>query len=111
MNNYKETRNHYNNSNTCYCNEYCDNKLYQDLNQTLNVLQEFNEFTVTSSFQGNDMVFGIATPYPHALPNALGELFFDMPVGYDVKINETSKCVYNIERYFEVQITARANDN
>lgn len=110
MNNYNKT------TNTNYsCNSIntSDNKLVQlnhNINQSLSVLQEYHEFTLTTEPQRGDiLLFGVATPYPHALPTALGELFFNLPLEYDVRLKETSKCVYNVERHFEIRVCEYGN--
>lgn len=81
-------------------------KLYSQLSYTLELIHS-NDFKVATSKINNGLNFGIATPYPHGLPENVGNLFFNVDLNYDVSIKETSQCVYNMERYFDVQIKKR----
>jgi len=78
-------------------------ELYGQLAYSLELMQS-NEFKVANTDINNGINFGIATPYPHGLPENVGNLFFNVDLNFDVKIVETSCCVYNVERYFDVQI-------
>jgi hypothetical protein len=81
-------------------------KLYSQLSYTLELMQ-CNDFKVATSKINNGLNFGIATPYPHGLPENVGNLFFNVDLNYDVSVRETSQCVYNMERYFDVRIKKR----
>ena len=72
----------------------------------LNVVMENTNdmFNVVSSSIGEEISYGISTPYPYGLPYSIGSIFFNIDMNYDVSIKENSKCVYNLERYFEVKI-------
>lgn len=80
--------------------------LYGQLSYTLELMQG-NDFKVATSTINNGLNFGIATPFPHGLPENVGNLFFNVDLKYDVSVKETSECVYNMERYFDVQIKKR----
>ena len=81
-------------------------ELYSQLSYTLELMQ-CDDFKVANSKINNGLNFGIATPYPHGLPDNVGNLFFNVDLNYDVSIRETSECVYNMERYFDVCIKKR----
>jgi len=81
-------------------------QLYSQLSYSLELIQN-NDFKVANSTINQGLNFGIATPYPHGLPESVGNLFFNVDLNYDVSVRETSKCVYNLERYFDVRIEKR----
>jgi hypothetical protein len=81
-------------------------KLYGQLSYTLELMQ-CNDFKVAKNTINNGLNFGIATPFPHGLPESVGNLFFNVDLNYDVSVRETSECVYNMERYFDVRIKKR----
>jgi hypothetical protein len=77
--------------------------LYEELLLSLELMED-KRFNLIESSIDKGINFGISTPYPHGLPVEIGTLFFNADMNYDVKIKETSKCVYNVERYFEIKI-------
>jgi len=81
-------------------------ELYGQLSYTLELINN-DDFKVTDSDINHGLNFGISTPYPHGLPESVGNLFFNVDLNFDVSIKETSKCVYNLERYFDVRIEKR----
>lgn len=80
-------------------------KLYGQLSYTLELLHDnANDFNIVTNELNKGINFGISTPYPHGLPENVATLFFNVDLNYDVQINETSRCVYNVERFFDVWI-------
>jgi len=77
-------------------------QLYEQLSIALELMPD--DFKIAHSEISNGIDFGIATRYPHELPVNVGSLFFNIDTQYDVKIKETSQCVYAGERYFAVSI-------
>jgi hypothetical protein len=78
-------------------------ELYEELSLALELMEKEN-FKVVGSGIGNGIDFSITTPYPHGLPENIGQLFFGVSTDFDVKVKETSECVYNLERCFEVKL-------
>jgi len=78
-------------------------ELYEELSLALELMDD-ESFSVTDSSIGGGIDFGIATRFPHGLPENVGNLFFNISTDYDVKVKETSQCVYAGERYFAVAI-------
>jgi hypothetical protein len=78
-------------------------ELYEELSLALE-LMENEKFRVDGSGIGGGIDFSITTPYPHGLPEKVGSLFFNVSTDYNVKVKETSECVYNSERHFVVKI-------
>ena len=79
-------------------------KLFETLNLTLELINEGNFNLLDADINENGIFFGIATKYPHALPDKIGILFFNIDKRFKVNIKETSKCVYSGERYFAINI-------
>jgi hypothetical protein len=80
-----------------------DIELYEELTLALELIND-DKFNLVNSEINNGIVFGISTPYPYGLPVDVGTIFYNMNMNYNVKIKETSKYVYNVERYFEIKI-------
>jgi len=78
-------------------------ELYEELSLALELMDNDN-FKVVDSNIGGGVDFGISTRYPHGLPENVGMLFFNVSTDYNVKVKETSQCVYAGERYFAVSI-------
>jgi hypothetical protein len=79
--------------------------LYNELNVALGLIDE--DFTIRDidiNDEDNGINYGISTSYPHGLPERVGMLFFNIDYDYRISIKETSKYVYNRERYFEINI-------
>ena len=66
-----------------------------------------DEFNLIDSKIENGILFGITTRFPHRLPENIALMFFNISPKYDVRIKETSKCVYAGERYFAINIKKR----
>jgi hypothetical protein len=78
-------------------------ELYEELSLALELMDN-KDFRVDGSGIGGGIDFGITTPYPHGLPENVGSLFFNVSTDYNVRVKETSECVYNSERHFAVKI-------
>jgi len=48
--------------------------------------------------------FGITTKFPHAMPDDVAVMFFNVSTEFDVSVKETSQCVYAGERHFAINI-------
>ena len=79
-------------------------ELYEEISLALELMED-EKFCIASSSIGGGIDFGISTPYPHGLPEKVGLLFFGVSTDFDVKVKETSQCVYNTERYFQIKLT------
>lgn len=86
---------------TIGCKE--DIELFEELRLSLE-LMESDRYNVVTSEINNGINFGISTPYPHGLPVEIGTLFYNTNMNYSINVKETSQCVYNVERYFEIKI-------
>ena len=80
-----------------------DIELFNELRLSLE-LMESDRFKVINGCISNEINFGISTPYPHGLPVEVGTLFYNVNMNYDIKIKESSQCVYDMERYFDIKI-------
>jgi hypothetical protein len=78
-------------------------ELYEEMSLALELMDD-QSFRVANSSINNGVAFGIVTKYPHGLPENVGTLFFNVSTNFDVKIKETSQCVYSGERYFHVNL-------
>ena len=78
-------------------------ELYNKLTLAMELMSS-DDFNVIDSGIGDGINFGITTSFPHGLPETLGIMFFNVDTKFDVNIRETSQCVYNCERYFDVCI-------
>lgn len=78
-------------------------ELYNELSLAMELMED-NSFNVVDSGIGDGIDFGISTKFPHALPESVGMLMFNISSEFDVSIKETSQCVYAGERYFAVSI-------
>jgi len=78
-------------------------ELYEELSLALELMGK-EKFNVVGSGIGNGIDFSISTPYPYGLPENVGTLFFNVSTNFDVKVKETSECVYNMERHFEIKL-------
>jgi len=78
-------------------------ELYEELSLALELMEDDN-FRVVDSSIGGGIDFGITTKFPHGLPESVGSLFFNIDTDFNVKVKETSRCVYAGERYFAVSI-------
>jgi len=78
-------------------------RLYKELSLALELIP-CDEFNVVNSCIENGIHFGITTRFPHELPVEVGWMFFNVDLNFDVRIKETSQCVYNMERYFQVNL-------
>jgi hypothetical protein len=79
-------------------------QLYEELSLALELMDDNTFKVVGQGIDANTVQFGISTPYPHGLPEKVGQMFFNVSTDYDVRVKETSQCVYNTERYFEVNL-------
>ena len=61
-------------------------------------------FNIVDSKIDNGIEFGITTEFPYGLPENIGIMFFNISTDFDVNVKETSKYVYNRERYFTINI-------
>ena len=77
--------------------------LYEELSLALELMNN-NDFNVVDSRIDRGIDFGITTRFPHGLPESVGTMFFNISPEYDVKVKETSQCVYAGERYFAINI-------
>jgi len=80
-----------------------DIQLYEELSLALE-LMDSNDFNIVDSRIDGGIDFGITTRFPHGLPESVGMLMFNISTEYDVKVKETSQCVYAGERYFAINI-------
>jgi len=80
-----------------------DVELYNELRLALELMNN-GKFNLMKGEINSIINFGISTPYPHGLPVEVGMLFYNVNMDYDISIKETSQCVYNVERYFEITI-------
>jgi hypothetical protein len=80
-----------------------DIQLYEQLSLALELMED-NNFNVVDSEIDDGIKFGITTKFPYPLPENIGIMFFNVDPEYSVNIKETSKFVYNGERYFAVTI-------
>ena len=78
-------------------------ELYNELSLAMELMED-NDFNVVDSGIGGGIEFGITTRFPHALPESVGTMIFNVDPGFDVSVKETSQCVYAGERYFAVSI-------
>ena len=78
-------------------------ELYNQLSIAMELMED-NSFNVVDSGIGGGIEFGITTRFPHALPESVGTMFFNVDTSFDVSIKETSQCVYAGERHFAVSI-------
>jgi len=81
-------------------------QLYEQLSLALELMED-DTFNIVDSEINNGINFGITTRFPYPLPENIGIMFFNIDSEYDVNIKETSKFVYNGERYFAVTIKKR----
>jgi len=79
-------------------------RLYEQLSLVLELMNTDDKFSVVDSQINNGINFGIATRFPHPLPENVALMFFNINSEYNIKIKETSKLVYSGERYFHVNI-------
>lgn len=80
-----------------------DIELFNELRLALELMDN-DKFKVINCNINNSINFGISTPYPHGLPVEVGTLFYNSNMNYNIYIKETSQCVYNVERYFDINI-------
>jgi len=78
-------------------------ELYNQLSIAMELMED-NSFNVVDEGIGNGIEFGITTRFPHALPESVGMLMFNVDSNFDVSIKETSQCVYAGERHFAITI-------
>ena len=78
-------------------------QLYEELSLALELMED-DSFTVVDSDINNGIEFGISTKFPYPLPENIGIMFFNISPEFDVNIKETSRFVYNGERYFSIKI-------
>lgn len=78
-------------------------QLYEELSLALELMDD-KTFNIAHSEINNGIDFGITTKFPYPLPENVGIMFFNISPEYDIKIKETSQCVYAGERYFAVSI-------
>lgn len=78
-------------------------RLYEELSLALELMQD-NSFKIVESKIDTGINFGISTKFPYPLPENIGMMFFDINPEFNVKIKETSRCVYEGERYFEINL-------
>ena len=77
--------------------------LYRQLSITMELMDN-NDFNIIESNINNGINFGISTRFPHGLPEEVGSMFFNVDMSFDVRVKETSRCVYASERYFEINL-------
>lgn len=78
-------------------------ELYEQLILVMELMED-NTFNIEDSDINNGINFGITTKFPHHLPEKVGLLFFNINPKFSINIKETSKFVYNSERYFVINI-------
>jgi hypothetical protein len=95
-------------------------RLFEQLSIALELIDE--DFNIIYSNINDGIHFGITTPYPNALPESIGILFFNIDLSFNVNITEIldihddesihqfniDSSEFNIkpiERYFLVKIT------
>lgn len=80
-----------------------DIELFNELRLALELMDN-DKFNLMKGEINNIINFGISTPYPHGLPVEVGTLFYNVNMNYDINIKESSQCVYDMERYFDIKI-------
>ena len=77
--------------------------LYNELSIAMELMED-NSFNVVDEGIGNGVDFGITTKFPHAMPDDVAVMFFNVSHDFDVSVKETSQCVYAGERHFAINI-------
>ena len=78
-------------------------QLYEQLSLALELMED-KTFDIVESEINDGIYFGIATKFPCPLPENVGILFFNISPEYNINIKETSRFVYDGERYFVISI-------